>query len=224
MRFLRNLLFRLRALVRPRAMEQELNEEFAFHMEMEEKKLAAIGHQPSEAKRLAQLRFGSQVAERERARDSWGITMVRDFLADLRHAFRQFRRRPAFSALGILTLALGLGATVGLAGVTRSVLLRPLPVSDEASLRILYFSGSWRGIEYDYLREGLKRFTGLAAYVPTGTALRTDAQSTVLLGGLASANLFEVIGASPKMGRAFAKGEDRPGAEPVVILSYGLWQ
>ena len=224
MRFLRNLLFRLRALLRPRAMERELNEEFAFHVEMEEKKLSALGHQPSEARRLAQLHFGSQVAERERARDSWGITMLRDFLADLRHAFRQFRRRPAFSALGILTLALGLGATVGLAGVTRSVLLRPLPVADEASLRILYFSGSWRGIEYDYLREGLKGFTGLAAYVPTGTALRTDAQSTVLLGGLTSANLFEVIGATPRMGRAFAKGEDRPGTEPVVILSYGLWQ
>jgi len=224
MRLLRNLLFRLRALVRPSTMERELHEEFAFHVEMEEKKLLANGYPLSEAQRLARLHFGGQVAERERARDSWGITMVRDFLADLRHAFRQFRRKPAFSALGILTLALGLGATVGLSGVVRSVLLRPLPVSDEASLRILYFSGSWRGIEYDYLREGLRDFTGLAAYVPTGTALRTDAQSTVLLGGLTSANLFDVIGATPMMGRGFAKGEDRPGAEPVVILSYGLWQ
>ena len=224
MRFLRNLLFRLRALLRPGAMEQELNEELAFHMEMEEKKLSAIGHQPSEAKRIAQLHFGSQVAERERARDSWGITMVRDFLADLRHAFRQFRRKPAFSALGILTLALGLGATVGLTGVVRSVLIRPLPVTDEASLRVLWSSFNWRGAEFDYLQERIQGFTRLAAYTSTGTTLRTDVESSVVLAGLSSAELFEVIGAAPMMGRTFARGEDRPGAEPVVVLSYGLWQ
>ena len=226
MRFLRNLLFRLRALVRPSTMERELQEEFAFHVEMEEKKLLANGYPLSEAQRLARLHFGGQVAERERTRDSWGITMVRDFLADLRHAFRQFRRKPAFSALGILTLALGLGATVGLSGVVRSVLLRPLPVTDESSLRIFYHSGNWRGAEFEYLQDFLPSpvFTRLAAYVATGAALRTDDQSTVLTGGLTSYQLFEVIGASPMMGRTFARGEDRPGAEPVVVLSYGLWQ
>ncbi|HSE52207.1 MAG TPA: permease prefix domain 1-containing protein, partial [Gemmatimonadales bacterium] len=127
MRFLRNLLFRLRALLRPQTMEQELNEEFAFHVEMETRKLIAQGLSPAAAAHQARLHFGGQAAERERARDSWGITMLRDFMADLRHAFRQFRRKPAFSALGILTLALGLGATVGLTGVVRSVLIRPLP-------------------------------------------------------------------------------------------------
>ena len=204
MRFLGTLLFRLRALVRPGAMERELQDEFAFHIEMETKKLISEGLPPHDAARQARLRFGGTAAERERTRDNWGITMIRDFLADLRHAFRQLRRRPAFSALGILTLALGLGATVGLSGVVRSVLLRPLPVTDEASLRIFYFSGSWRGAEFDYLQDWIPSpvFTRLAAYVPSGAALRTDAQSTVLLGGLASANLFETIGASPMMGRA----------------------
>ncbi|HSE47353.1 MAG TPA: permease prefix domain 1-containing protein, partial [Gemmatimonadales bacterium] len=144
MRFLRNLLFRLRALVRPGAMERELQDEFEFHLEMETQKLVRGGLPPHEAARQARLRFGVTTAERERTRDSWGIAMVRDFLADLRHAFRQFRRKPAFSALGILTLALGLGATVGLTGVVRSVLIRPLPVSDEASLRVLWSSFNWR--------------------------------------------------------------------------------
>ena len=224
MRFLRNLLFRLRALLRPGTMERELQDEFAFHLEMEAKKLSAIGHQPSEAERLAKLHFGSPVAERERARDSWGITMLRDFLADLRHAFRQFRRKPAFSTLGILTLALGLGATVGLTGVVRSVLIRPLPVTDEATLRVLWSSWNWRGAEFDYLQERIQGFTRLAAYTASGTTLRTDRESSVIVAGLSSSELFEVIGAAPMMGRTLAKGEDRPGAEPVVVLSYGLWQ
>jgi hypothetical protein len=70
MRFLRNLLFRLRALLRPRSMESELHEEFAFHLEMEAKKLTANCYELTEAKQLAKLHFGSQVAERDRARDS----------------------------------------------------------------------------------------------------------------------------------------------------------
>lgn len=224
MRLLRNVLFRLRALVRPGTMERELDEEFAFHVDMEERKLLETGYQPAAARQEALRRFGAQTAERERARDSWGITMIRDMLADLRHAFRQMRRRPAFSLLGILTLGLGLGATVGLAGVARSVLLRPLPVRDEGSIRIFYFPMSWRGIEFDFVKDRLQGYARVAAYTSTGAALRTEARSTVLFGALASAELFEVIGAVPMMGRTFAPGEDRSGAEPVVVLSYGMWQ
>jgi predicted permease len=224
MRFLRDLLFRLRALLRPRAMERELREEFAHHLELETRKLIAQGLAPEAAAREAALRFGGQAAERERARDSWGISWLRDGLADVRHAFRQMRRRPGFSALGILTLGLGLGATIGLSGVVRSVLLRPLPVHDEASLRVFWASYNWRGIEFDFLKERIQGFSGLAAYSNNGTTLRTDAASTVLLAGVVSAELFEVLGARPLRGRTFARGEDRPGAEPAVVLSYGLWR
>jgi putative ABC transport system permease protein len=205
-------------------MERELREEFAFHLEMETRKLVAQGRSPADAAREAGLRFGGQVAERERARDSWGIAVIRDFGADLRHAFRQFRRKPAFSALGILTLALGLGATVGLSGVVRSVLIRPLPVTDESTLRVFWSSWNWRGVEFDFLQERIQGFSRLAAYSANGTTLRSDAQSSVLLAGVSSAELFEVIGASAMLGRTFARGEDRPGAEPVVVVSHGMWQ
>jgi predicted permease len=205
-------------------MERELRDEFAFHVEMETRKLVAQGLTPAAAAREAQARFGGQVGERERARDSWGVNVVKDFAADLRHAFRQFRRKPGFSVLGILTLALGLGATVGLTGVVRSVLIRPLPVSDEGSLRVFWSPFDWRGVEFDYLRERIRAFSSLAAYSSDGTTLRTEAASSVLLMGVTSAELFEVIGARPLMGRTFRSGEDRPGAEPVTVLSYGMWQ
>ena len=224
MRFLRNLFFRLRALIRPGTMERELKEEFAFHLEMETQKLIGQGLDPEAAATQAARRFGGPVAERERARDSWGINLVRDFLADLRHAFRQFRRKPGFSVLGILTLAVGLGATVGLTGVVRSVLIRPLPVTDEGSIRVFWSPFDWRGVEFDYLRERIRAFSGLAAYSADGTTLRTDAASSVMLMGVTSAELFDVIGARPLMGRTFRSGEDRPGAEPVAVVSFGLWQ
>jgi len=224
MRLVRNLLFRLRALLRPRTMERELREEFAFHLEMETRKLLAQGRSPAAAKREAQLQFGGQAAERERARDSWGIGLVRDFAADLRHTVRQLRRNPAFSLLGIVTLALGLGATVGLSGVVRSVLIRPLPVRDETTLRVLWSSWNWRGVEFDYLQERIQGFSRLAAYSANGTTLRTDAASSVLLAGMSSAELFDVIGVGALLGRTFSPGEDRPGAEPVVVLSHGVWQ
>ena len=224
MRFLRNLFFRLRAIVRPRAMERELSDEFAFHLEMETRKLVAQGLSPEEAARQAAARFGGPVAERERARDSWGIGVVRDFAADLRHAFRQFRRNPGFSLLGILTLALGLGATVGLSGVVRSLLIRPLPVTDEAAIHVFWSDYNWRGVEFDFLKERTKGFTALAAFSSDGTTLRSVAATSVLLAGVTSAELFDVIGATPLLGRTFAKGEDRPGAEPVAVLSYGTWK
>ena len=181
MRFLRNLLFRLRAIVRPRAMERELSDEFAFHLEMETRKLVAQGLSPEEAARQAAARFGGPVAERERARDSWGIGVISDFAADLRHAFRQFRRNPGFSLLGILTLALGLGATVGLSGVVRSLLIRPLPVTDESAIHVFWADYNWRGVEFDFLKERTKGFSSLAAFSSDGITLRTDAATSILL-------------------------------------------
>ncbi len=224
MRLFRNLFFRLRALVRPNAMERELQDEFAFHIEMETRKLVAQGHTPAAAAREARSRFGGRASEGERARESWGINVVRDFGADLRHAFRQFKRKPGFSALGILTLALGLGATVGLTGVVRSILIRPLPVTEESRIRVFWAPFEWRGVEFDYLRERVRAFSALAAYSSDATTLRTDAASSVLLMGVTSAELFDVLGAKALMGRTFRSGEDRPGAGPVAVLSYGMWQ
>jgi predicted permease len=152
------------------------------------------------------------------------MTLIGDFRHDVKGALRTIRRRPAFSVLGILTLALGLGATIGLAGALQSVLVRPLPVTDEGSLRVFWGDYDWRGVEYDFLRERTQAFSSLAAYSTDGAMLRTDRGSIVFAAGVTSANLFDVIGAHPAMGRTFAPGEDRPGAEPVVVLSWGVWQ
>ncbi len=151
------------------------------------------------------------------------IALLRDLFADTRHAFRQFRRQPGYSVLGIGTLALGLGATIALGSVVRSVMLQPLPVTDEMDLRVFWDQYDWRGVEFDFLTERARALR-LAAYSLDMVSLRTEEGSTAEEAGIASANLFDVLGAPPLLGRTFAPGEDRPGAEPVVVLSHGLWQ
>lgn len=219
-----DLWFRLRALLFGRRLEREMDREIDFHRTMQAEKLIGQGWDPEAAVAEARRRFDGDVRPRQEVRDAWGIGWLRDLGTDVRHALRQFRRRPGFSVLGILTLALGIGATVGLFGVVRAVLLRPLPVTDEASLRVLWMDMSWRGVEFDFLQERTRAFAELAAYAGDGTTLRTEQGSTVLLNGIVSAGLFDVLGAPPLLGRTFRAGEDRPGAEPAVVLSHGLWQ
>ncbi len=223
MRRLRDLWYRLTTLIRPGTAEREMGDEFAFHIEMETRKLEQAGLPAAEAARQARIRFGNRTGNQQDARDSWGTGLIRDLGGDLLHTLRQFRRRPAFSALGIGTLALGLGATIALGSVVRSILLRPLPVTDEAALRVFWSDYNWRGVEFDYLAERTRVFT-LAAYSADAALLRTESGSSALLAGVVSAGLFEVIGARPALGRTFLKGEDRPGAEPTVVLSHGVWQ
>ncbi len=220
----RDLWFRLRAALFARRLERELDREIDFHRTMQAEKLVEQGWSPAAAEQEARRRFDGDVRPRQEVRDAWGVGWLRDFGTDVRHALRQFRRRPGYSVLGILTLALGIGATVGLLGVVRAVLLRPLPVADEASLRVLWMEGSWQGVEFDFLQERTRAFTRLAAYGADGTTLRTEEGSTVLLSGIVSAELFDVLGAPPSLGRTFRAGDDRPGADPGVVLSDRLWR
>jgi predicted permease len=224
MRWTTDLWFRVRAIFRRDDMERGLDEELTFHLEMEAKKLEAAGHPPEEARRLARVRFGGVERFRERARASWGVTALQDARADLRFAWRQLRKHPAFSVLAALTLALGIGGTVAIFSVVDGLLLRPMPVRAEGELSVFWMDYNWRGVEYDFVRERTRAFPELAAFSNDGYTLRGNERSSLIVAGVSSANLFDVLGARPLLGRTFREGEDRPGAEPVVVLSWGTWQ
>ncbi len=152
------------------------------------------------------------------------MAAVVDFLSDVRHALRQLARRPGYASLAILTLALGLGATVALGSVVRSVMLRPLPVADEGGVRVFWSDYNWRGVEFDFLASRTRAFSRLAAYSNEVSALRTPDGSRLLPTAVVSAGLLDLLGTPPLLGRTFREGEDRPGREAVVVLSYRLWQ
>jgi putative ABC transport system permease protein len=217
-------LYRLRALFRPSLQERELGEEFQFHLEMETRKLVAEGLSQEAALREARRRFGNLTYEKERTRDAWGIRMIRDALSDAKLALRQFARRPGFTFLAVATLALGVGATVALFSVVRGLLLRPLPYTQEEQLHQFYSPYDWTGVEYDFLRERIKGFESLGTFSMEGVTLTNEGGSVLLLSNVVSANIFDLLGVRPLMGRTFKEGEDRPGAEPVVVLGWGTWQ
>ena len=147
-----------------------------------------------------------------------------DTLGDLRVAVRQLRRRPLFTLLGVGTLALGIGATVALSSVVLGLLVRPLPVADDARLHVFWSDYNWTGVEFDFVRERQRAFSGLAAYSSEGYTLAVNEQSTTVLATVGSAELFDVLGAAPLMGRTFRPGDDRPGAAPIAVVSHGFWQ
>lgn len=224
MRWLSDVAFRLRAIFHRDAMERDLADELAFHVQKAAEKNVAEGMDPDEALRRARIQFGGAERFRESARDSWGVSGLTDLGSDLRFAARQLRKNPAFGALAALTLALGIGGTVALFSVVNGLMLHPLPFPEEGRVVTFWSDYNWRGSEFDLVKDVPESFESVAAYSNLGYTLRTEAGSKVVLGVVASAELWDVLGANPLLGRTFLPGEDRPGAEPVVVLSYGTWQ
>lgn len=221
---LSDLVYRLRALVGRRRAERDLDDEVGFHLEMERRQLVDQGWAPEAAAAEARRRFGHVAEHTRRARDSWGIGAVLDGWGDTRVALRQLARRPGFTLLGVGTLALGVGAAVALSSVALGLLVRPLPVADEARLQVFWSDYNWRGVEFDFVKERQRAFSGLAAWSNEGYTLRVNEQSSTVLATVGSAELFDVLGARPLLGRAFQAGDDRPGAAAVTVVSYGFWQ
>ena len=206
MRWITDLKWRLRAIFDREAMDRELNDEMSFHLEMEVKKNLDQGMDPAEARREAYARFGGVDRQKEAAQASWGVGLVDDCVRDFRQSLRQLRRRPAFTALAGLTLALGIGGTVALFSVVNGLMLKPLPYAQEEQLLTFWTDMNWRGVEFDFLRERVRAFDDIAAYGQDGVAFR-NGETTILVNVIqASAGLFDVLGAGAFMGRTFATG------------------
>ena len=154
---------------------------------------------------------------------------------DLRYAFRTLVRWPGFTAVVVLTLALGIGANAAIFSVVNAVLLRPLPYADPE--RLVFVVGTPtdgdsakvdRSSSYpDFVdfRQRAKSFSELAVTsVSQTTVTGKSFEPAIVSGARVSANLFSMLGVSPALGRAFLAEEDRPGAEAVVILSDGFWR
>src|SRR5262249_43769294 len=149
------------------------------------------------------------------------------FVADARHGLRQMRRRPGFSAIVLLALGLGIGASVSLVSVVDSLVLHRLPYADASRVYAFWMDNSWTGEEYDFLRPRLGVFDQLAAfstndapYAPSPGA----SGSTELPFAVSSPTLFDILGVRPMLGRTFDANDDRSGAAPVIVISYGLWR
>ena len=146
------------------------------------------------------------------AQDSW-------------YAVRVLRRRPVYALLSVLTLALGVGGTASVFGVAHGMLLSPLPYAQEREVGVFWMKTDWTHEEYLYIRGRTPGFREVALYRQSDSILRAGGGPARLVPGVtASAELLDVLGAAPFLGRGFRPGDDVAGAERVALLSFGLWQ
>ena len=151
---------------------------------------------------------------------------------DLRYALRALYRNPAFTAIAVTTIALGIGATTAIWSVARGVLLRPLPYPEPDRLAMVWMDNARLGLSEDWLsmpmvdeyRERSTTIADIAVFNRRAATFTGDGDAQWALGAHASANLWDVLGVAPALGRAFTAQEDQPGADDVVVLSHSLWQ
>jgi putative ABC transport system permease protein len=151
---------------------------------------------------------------------------------DLLYGIRSLLRRPGFTAVAVLTLALGVGANTAIFSVVNAVLLRPLAAKDPDRLMTFWHSAPAKGLEHldlndalvAYYRERTRTFQNLAAYETGNFAITGGGEPEVVPGGVVTFNYFEVLGREPLYGRTFTPHEDTPGNNHVALLSYALWQ
>jgi len=232
MRWLNILRARLRALAGREAVIRDIDEELRLHVELETEANIERGMSPAEARRAARRSFGNYDSVRATAYEVRGGGMLETLWQDFRYGVRTLAKQPGFTAVAVLTLALGIGANSTIFSFANGVMLRPLPYEQPERLVVLDEAAPLRGIDSlgvsfpNFLdwRAGNRVFEDIAAY-GTGTfTLIGGGEPEQLRGARVSAGLFEIIGVAPVSGRTIRAEEDRPGNETVVILGHGLWQ
>ncbi len=224
---------RLRSLFRRRDVDRELDDELCFHLDQLVEENITAGMPPDEARSLALLKMGGITQFQEECRDMRRVNFIDDLLRDLRYAVRTMRKNPVFTAIAILTLALGIGPTSVIFSVVDTVLLKPLPFRDPD--RLVSVWGRLTGIglvrdqngvsppEYMELRVRNRVFEEVAAHDSGSLTLTGEGRPERIEAALVTASFFPLLGVQPAMGRTFTADEDRPGHSEVVVMSHGLW-
>ena len=220
---------RLRSLLRWAQAEQELDDELRDHLERKIEEYVAKGMPPEEARRPARLDLGGIEQAKEKCRDARRVNWIQDFVQDLRFGLRMLHKSPGFTAVAVLTLALGIGANTAMFTLVDSVLLRPLPFTNSGQLfevgtTVRQYSHAIPVSEFDFLEWVAEtRSIEMAAIGGTNLALTGRSEPVRLSCARVSSTFFSVLGVEPALGRAFTAAEDKPGQNRVVILSHGLW-
>jgi predicted permease len=212
--------------------KREIDEELRFHIEQRERENIAAGMTADEAAQEARKRFGNFQSVRENCREVRGASFGEALVKDIRFGARMLRKNPSFTAVAVLTLALGIGANTAIFSFVNAILLRPLPYKDPSRLVMVFEAFVANGSSKDAVgapilgewRKQATVFEGLAARSWDRFILTGFDQPENIPGAHLSANIFSLLGVEPLLGRAFAPEEETFGKDHVVLLSYELWQ
>ena len=224
----RRLWFRLQTLFHRCRVADELDDEIQFHLDQQIAENIAAGMSGEEATRRARIKFGGIELAKQECRDARGVPLLETVWLDARYALRTLRKSPSFTAVAVLTLALGIGANTAVFSVVNGLVLRSLPVERPNELIFLENARYGPGQSfpnYKDLRDGNHTFAGLVGYRIAPMEMETDTGPQRIWGYLATGNYFDVLGVHPVLGRFFNQSEDRhPGGNPYAVLSYSAWR
>ena len=217
----------------PRFRRRDIDDELRAHLQMAIRDRVDRGEDPALAEQRARREFGNVDLVRETTRDMWGGVWLERWAEDVRLGFRQMRRTPGFAVVALLTLALGIGASLTMTAVVDSVLLQPLPYREPARLYSLANLPP-PGTPAEYWQINGRQFHEWRAHcrscddVAMGQSIAltlADAVEPVRLGTLSvSFNFFRTLGVQPALGRDFRAEEELPGNSRVLILSDAAWR
>jgi putative ABC transport system permease protein len=236
---MRAILWRLLHLTRRSESEASLDGELEFHLQMEIEENLRQGMSPAEARRHALIALGGLDHTREAYLQTWGISWLDDMRQDLAYAMRAMAKNPGFAAVGIMVLALGIGANTAIFSIVNAVLFRPLPVRAPEELLYVRSSSQFRGSRYIgplssneflYLRDRDDIFAdvlGMDLFSDSGYSMKITTNGETGLAGceFVTGNYFSMLGVKPMIGRTFGREEDQDsGFQPVAVIGDGLWK
>lgn len=211
-------------------LEQDMDSELRFHIETYAEDLVRGGVSRDEALRRARMEFGGVERVKEEGREAHGLSFFDTLKQDLRYGARTLRKSPGFALVGVLTLAIGIGANTAIFSVVYGVLLDPLPFRGATQLVLLNETTPKVGkvsVSYPNFqdwRAQSSQFSQMAAVHGVGFNFAGVNQPEAISGQAVSSNFLSLLGVRPFLGRDFDPSEDKAGAAPVVLLSYAWWQ
>jgi predicted permease len=211
--------------------DADLDRELRAHLELEEIEQLEAGLTPQQARDAARRAFGRAMLVKDDTRAAWGWTAVEHRVRDVRVGLRALWRTKWLTAAAIITLAIGIGANTALFSVIDAVLLRTLPFRDPRQLVMITQKPAAADANRQFApttffdwKQHNESFSDLAAIRSVRANLIAGGDPIQLLGQNVSANLFNLLGAQPALGRTFTPDEGLPNGNHVLVLSYGLWQ
>jgi predicted permease len=223
---------------------RRISAEMRTHLDEKIDALVASGIPREEATRIARREFGNVTLLEERSREVWQWPAVESFFADIRFALRMLRKSPGFTAVAVLTLALGIGANTAIFSLINAVMLKSLPVKNPQQLVLfqwdenkrppMFNETGWRSKysfsypEFETFLMQEKALSGIFAFVPLGinggnTTVGINGQPTLADGMMVTGQYFSALGVTPLLGRSLTEADEDPGAPRAVVVSYVYW-
>jgi len=231
MDWLRELARRLRMLIHRQQFDADLEEEMRLHLELRQQEQLESGVTPQDTQAAARRRFGNTTYLKEESHLAWGWEWFEHLAADVRYGLRMLRKSPGFSAVAILTIALGIGATTAIFSVVDATLLRPLPYPEPEQLVSIqddlpgvgaHDSGMSEPEWQDLQHSGIFQYVSPTWFDENNlTGSSWPARVRLLL---VAPNYFAMLDVKPQLGRIFDPNDHSPGLIPEVLISDGLWK